>query len=204
MDTMITMEQFEKMTEAEQLGELVKANEKAKTDDTPYIAVENDELHVIGDPNKTEVKKHNYVIDFAFPNTAEIKQMLKDNGEKILLETEDFIKVRREFKDMYLLPRRATHVMEAFAQVQTFITSVSRENEDGELEFTPKTEKEMLTMLKTLNREVEDSIYRAVGAFLRLSDFETDCMILTDVMYNAVKIASDNPDLMNGSNLFFE
>lgn len=200
---MMTIEQFERMNQTEQVGELIKAADEAQHDNTPYLAIDDDEIHVVGDPNKTEIKKHDYVINFAYPNTPEWKRVLKDSGAEITLETEGYLKVKREFKDVYILPRYATHIFEAFAQVQTFITSVSQEGENGELEFKLKTEKEVMQMLKELNTEVEQAIYRAVGAFLRLSDVETDCMLLPDVMFNVVKIASDNPDLMNGSNLFF-
>ena len=49
------------MMTIDQLGELKGAIEKAREDDTPYIGIKDDELHVLGDPNKTEVKSADYV-----------------------------------------------------------------------------------------------------------------------------------------------
>ena len=52
----------------DQLGELKGAIEKAREDDTPYIGIKDEELHVLGNPNKTEIKPADYVVHFAFPN----------------------------------------------------------------------------------------------------------------------------------------
>ena len=44
---------------------------KAEEDTTPYAVVAGEEIHVVGDANKTEVKKHDYTVRFRFPRDYE-------------------------------------------------------------------------------------------------------------------------------------
>ena len=39
--------------------------DEAENDETPYAAVKDNQIHIVGDPNKTEVKKRDFVIQFA-------------------------------------------------------------------------------------------------------------------------------------------
>ena len=71
------------MISIDQLSELKGAVEKAREDDTPYIGIKDDELHILGDPNKTEVKAADYVVHFAFPNTEEWRARAKNKGDEI-------------------------------------------------------------------------------------------------------------------------
>lgn len=200
---MMTFEEFEKKAKGEQVSDFLKVAEEAKKDDTPYVAIADDEINVLGNPNKTEVVKHDYKIDFAFPNTKENKEMLKASGIEIKLETENYLRIEREFKDAYLVPRRATDVIEAFTRVQAFINKVTVLDDEGNFEVNIRTDEEMLEVMTELNTDMEDAIYRAVGKFFRLSDYETDCMVLPSVIFNVIQIAVNNPDLMNGSEVFF-
>lgn len=201
---MMTYEEFEKKTKKEQVSDFLKVAEEAKKDDTPYVAIADDEINVLGNPNKTEVIKHDYTVDFAFPNTKENKEMLKRNGIEIKLETDNFLRFEREFKNAYLVPRYATDVIEAFTRVQAFINKVTVLDDEGNLEVSIRTDDEMLEVMTELNRETEDAIYNAVGKFFRLNDYEIDCMVLPSVIFNAINIALNNPDLMNGSEIFFD
>lgn len=203
MDTMITREQFERLSTQEQYGELLKATEEAKQDDTPYVAIADDEIHVLGDPNKTEVKKHDYEISFAFPNTAEWKSALEQSGDSIEKETENFLRVTRTFKNVWLAPRRASHVAEAFARLQAFLNKVTETNDEGEIEIKQMSIEEMMDMMRDLNIETEEALYRAVGAFLGLTEQEREFMLLPSVIYNVVKITLDNPEVINGSDVLF-
>ena len=201
---MMTFEEFEKKAKQEQVSDFLKVAEEAKKDDTPYLAIADNEINVIGNPNKTEVIKHDYTIDFAFPNTKENKDMLERAGIDIKVETENYLRFEREYKNAYLAPRYATDVIEAFTRVQAFIHKVTVIDDEGNFEVAIRTDDEMLEIMTELNRETEDAIYNAVGKFFRLSDYETDCMVLPSVIFNAIHIAMNNPDLMNGSEIFFD
>ncbi len=200
---MMTFEEFEKKSKAEQMGDFLNAAEEAKKDDTPYVALVDDEINVLGNPNKTELKKHNYTVNFAIPNTAQNKAMLKASDTKIEFESENYLRIKREFKDVYVPARRATDIAEAFTRVQAFINKVTILNDDGDLEISLHSEAEMLEVMSELNTEVEDAMYRAVGTFFGLNEYDADCMILPSVIYNAILIAINNPEVMNGSEVFF-
>ncbi len=200
---MMTYEEFEKKSKAEQMNEFLNAAEEAKKDDTPYVALVDDEINVLGNPNKTEVIKHNYTVDFAIPNTPQNRAMLKASDTKIEFESENYLRIKRVFKDVYVPARRATDIAEAFTRVQAFINKVTVLNDEGDLEISIHSEDEMLQVMSELNTEVEDAMYRAVGTFFGLSDYDADCMILPSVIFNAIMISVNNPEVMNGSEVFF-
>lgn len=201
--TMMTYEEFEKKSKDEQVSDFLKVVEEAKKDDTPYVAYVDDEVHVIGDPNKTELKKHEYTVDFAIPNTAENKARLKASGIAIEFESDNYLRIKRDFKNVFVSARRATDIAEAFTRVQAFINKVTIRDEDGELDIRLHTEDEMLEVMAELNTEIEDAMYRAVGTFFGLNQYDTDSMLLPSVIYNVIMIAVNNPEVINGSDVFF-
>ena len=200
---MMTFEEFEKKAKAEQMSELLKASEEAKKDDTPYVAIVDDEINVLGNPNKTETKRHDYSVEFAIPNTKENRELLKANGVEIKFESENYLRIERVFKDVFVPARRASDILEAFTRLQAFINKVTKIDDNGNLEITVRTDEEMLEVMSELNKDVEDAIYRAVGAFFGLSDKDTDSIVLPSAIFNAIMIAANNPEIMNGSEVFF-
>ena len=200
---MMTFEEFEKKAKAEQMSELLKASEEAKKDDTPYVAIVDDEINVLGNPNKTETKRHDYSVEFAIPNTKENRELLKANGVEIKFESENYLRIERVFKDIFVPARRASDILEAFTRLQAFINKVTKIDDNGNLEITVRTDEEMLEVMSELNKDVEDAIYRAVGAFFGLSDKDTDSIVLPSAIFNAIMIAANNPEIMNGSEVFF-
>ena len=120
------------MVNIDQLGELKGAIEKAREDDTPYIGIKDDELHILGDPNKTEIKAADYVVHFAFPNTEEWRARAKSMGDEIGKTTEDgrYFLATRQYRNVYLTPRRMGAVVTALAQIETFLYKIT---EDGEV-----------------------------------------------------------------------
>lgn len=200
---MLSYEEFKKMDKAEQMGKLLEATEEAKQDDTPYVAIKDDEINILGNPNKTELKKHDYTVDFAIPNTQQNKAMLKTNGIEIKFESENYLRFSREYKNIFVPARRATDITEAFTRVQWFINKITETDEEGNLEISIRTEDEMLEIMSELNTEVEDAMYRAVGAFFGLNQADTDSMLLPSVIYNTIMITINNPEIRNGSDVFF-
>ena len=54
-----------------------------------------------------------------------------------------------------------------------------------------------------MNHEIGDATYEVVSAVLRIPLIEQEWMLPLNVMKNAVKIVANNPDIANGSDLFF-
>lgn len=184
----------------DQLDELKGAIEKAREDDTPYIGIKDDELHVLGDPNETEVKPADYVVLFAFPNTEEWRARAEMNGDRITKTSEDgrYFLCEREYKNIYLTPRRMANAVSALAQVESFLYKIT----DGG-EVKDMTTAETLEAMNVMGGELADSTYDLVSTVLRIPYDEKDWMVSPNVMLNTVKIVVNNPSAMNEADLFF-
>lgn len=187
---MITMEQFNDMKDAV---------ESAQTDDTPFINATDTELHVFGDPNKTEVKSNDYVVRFAFPDTPKWQNRIKQNGDKLLdKQVDDYICVARSFKDARISPRNMGNAITAMAMVEQFLYGITENGEIKEL-----NNDEVMSVLYTMNHELSDATYELVATVLRIAPDEVEWMLPLDVFETAVQIVINNPSVVNSSDLFF-
>ena len=188
------------MISIDQLGELKGAIEKAREDDTPYIGIKDDELHILGDPNKTEVKSADYVVHFAFPNTEEWKARATANGDEIGKTTDDgrYFLCKRTYKNVYLTPRRIGAVVTTIAQIESFMYKVTNNGEIKELDY-----EEMVSLMMVMNGELSDATYDVVATVLRIPYDEVEWMLPLNTIENAVKIALNNPSAVNEADLFF-
>lgn len=188
------------MITIDQLGELKDAVEKAREDDTPYIGIKDEELHILGDPNKTEIKAADYVVHFAFPNTEEWKAKAIANGDEIGKTTKDgrYFLATRQFKNVYLSPRRMGAVVSTLAQLESFLYKITDNGEVKDMSY-----EEMLSLVSVMNGELSDSTYELVATVLRIPYEEMEWMLPLDAIENAVKIATNNPSAVNEADLFF-
>lgn len=189
------------IVKVDQLGELKTAIEEARQDDTPYIGIKDDELHVLGNPNKTEIKPADYVVRFAFPNTEEWRARAEANGDKITGTSKDkqFLLTERYFKNVYLSPRRMGAVVSALAQIESFLYQIT---ENGELKELSRAE--MMGLAQVMNGELSDATYDVVATVLRIPYDEMEWMLPLNTLENVVKIAKNNPSAINEADLFFE
>lgn len=188
------------MVNIEQLGELKNAVEKAREDDTPYIGMADNELHVLGNPNATEVKPADYVVHFAFPNTEEYRARAEAHGDEIGDTTSDgrYFSCKRHYKSVYLTPRRVGAVITALAQLESYLYKVTENGEVKDMSI-----EEIYSMMNVLNGELTDATYEVVATVLRIPYDEMDFMLPLNTVQNAVKIAINNPSAVNGADLFF-
>ena len=189
------------MVSIDQLQELKGAVEKAREDDTPYIGIKDEEIHVLGDPNKTEIKPADYVVHFAFPNTEEWRARATSMGDEIGKTTEDgrYFLAKRSYKNVYLAPRRMGAVVTTLAQIEAFIYKIMDNGEIKEMSYD-----EMVSMMSVMNGELSDAMYEVVATVLRIPYEEMDFMLPLNTMENAVKIAKNNPSAVNEADLFFD
>ena len=188
---MITLDQFD---------ELKDAFKEAENDDTPYIGIKDEEIHVLGDPNKTEVKSADYVVHFAFPNTEEWKARAIANGDEIGPETQDgrYFLCKRKYGNVYLTPRRIGSVVSAMAKIEAFFYQMLENGDVKEL-----TIDEMKSLLDVMNGELSDATYEVVATVLRIPYDEMDFMLPLNTVENAVNIALNNPSAVNEADVFF-
>lgn len=190
MDNMITMEQFEAMTEA-------RAN--AQADDTPYVGMIDGSVNVNGNPNKTEIRPADYKVLFAFPDTEFFRKRTKAIGDTIIKAEDGFIIIERIYKGVYLTPRKMSDAVTAGAIIESFLNKIT---EDGEIKALSYDE--LHDVLVDNFQELKDSAYDLVASVLRISDEEAEWMLPMNAIENAVQIALNNPALVNESNFFFE
>ena len=188
------------MLKMEQLDDLKLAIKEAEKDDTPYIGIKDDELHILGDPNKTEVKAADYVVHFAFPNTEEWRNRATAMGDEIGKTTEDgrYFLAKRTFKNVYLSPRRMGAVVATLAQIESFLYKITDNGEIKELSY-----EEMVSLSTVMNGELSDATYDLVATVLRIPYDEMEWMLPLNTIENAVKIAYNNPSAVNEADLFF-
>lgn len=185
----------------DQLDELKGAIEKAREDDTPYIGIKDEELHVLGNPNKTEIKPADYVVHFAFPNTEEFRVKAQADGDEIGKTTEDgrYFLAKRIYKNVYLTPRRMGAAVSTLAQIESFLYKIT---ENGEIKELSNDETQAL--LTVMNGELSDATYELVATVLRIPYDEMEWMLPLNTIENAVRIAVNNPSAVNEADLFFD
>lgn len=188
------------MISIDKMGELKSAIEEAREDDTPYIGIKDNELHVLGDPNKTEVQSADYVVRFAFPNTDEWRAKANSMGDEIGKTTDDgrYFLATRKYKNVYLSPRRMGAVVTTLAQIESFLYKITDNGEIKELSY-----EEMVSLATVMNGELSDATYELVATVLRIPYEEMEWMLPLNTIENAVKIAQNNPSAVNEADLFF-
>lgn len=203
---MMTLEQFQQFQKFQELSEQMK---EAQSDNTPYLAVTNDDdITVIGDPNETEVKPADYTVYFLFPDTKKWRERAKRteavetdeiNGNPIKgAIPKGMFLAKRTYNDVYITPRRVGSIVTTFALVEQFFYDVT---EDGEIrEFTYE---ESMMLFQSIDRELLDATYDVVATVLRIPDDEKDMMLPITTIENATKMVIQNPDIVNSADLFF-
>lgn len=154
-----------------------EAIDKAEESDTPFVVVANNEVNVVGDANKTEINKHDYVINFR----------IFKNGK--------YEWVKQEFKDVYITPRNDLKVSRMLTQLLPYF----RKDEDGEIVKHDKDE-----VLSILEQDtLLDSLYDTVAAVLNIPANLKPFMATDSVIAAATQIIRDFPETVNEADTFF-
>lgn len=180
----------------EELKQLQDGVHNAAEDDTPYLAVMDDEMHVVGNPNKTQHKAFNYTVKFAFPKNDERTE--KYRKEKVIKETENYLVCEKEYKNVSIPIRQHPTIVNAFVRVESFIMAVTDEGEIRDL-----SEDELKLALQALSTEIIDAVYDAVGSVLGMNKFETDNIGLLSAIQTLVLMQNDIPEVVNEADYFF-
>lgn len=189
------------MMNVEQFDGLKDAIKEARNDDTPYIGIADDEIHVQGNPNSTEIKPADYVVYFAFPNNEEYNTRAKRNGDTLVKITDDkrYAVYKREYNNVYLSPRRIGSVVSALAQLESFLFKITDNGEVKDLSY-----EESQALIYTLSGELSDATYEVVATVLRIPYDEMEFMLPLNTIENTVKIIKNNPSAVNEADLFFD
>lgn len=162
--------------------QLKEARDKAMEDTTPFPVMKDGDLAVVGDANKTEINKHNFVVTFVVPD---------ENG---VYQKRDV-----EYKDVYLKPRQAVTVQRLMTALQPLFYKIE---ENGDL--TDLSDEEMLEVARLYEGNVIDQIYHLVGVVLGINEELLDFMDPVSALESYHKIMLMFPDMMKASDSFFE
>ena len=194
MDNMISMEQFEQLSDIKR---------KAQTDDTPYIGIIDDTVNVNGNPNRTEIKPADYEVLFAFPDNPMFRARIEATGDEVIKKDSGYIIVSRKYKSVYITPRMMSDAITAGAVVESFLNKIVVNEDDGTTEVRQLGYDELKDVVVDNFQELKESAYELVASVLRISPEEMDWMLPMNTAENAMRIAWNNPALVNESNLFF-
>lgn len=206
MADMMTFEQFQEFQKFQELKDKMK---DSQNDNTPYLAVtSDDELHVIGDPNETEIVPADYTVYFLFPDNQKYREKVartgavetdEINGRKIEGEipSGQFL-AKRTYKDIHITPRRVGSVVSAFVTVEQFFYDVSEDGEIRDMSY-----EESIEVFRMLNQEILDAVYDVVSAVLKIPKDEQEMILPINALEVATKMVIQNPDVVNNADLFF-
>ena len=176
--------------------DLLKINEsikKAEEDTTPYPVVVDGKVHVVGDANKTENKKHDYTIKFRFPKSYE--QYFDGN---VLERIGDYIIVETEFKDVTITPRSDMKILAAISKILPYVKKL---DDDGTVR--EMTDDEIIDMCLHMPDEIEDAMYILTASVLRVDESIRDWMLATSVFGFISDFINDFPEVSNEADAFF-
>lgn len=174
------------------IKDINEALDEAENDDTPYPVLVDGKVNVVGDANKTEIKKHNFTVSFRFP-----KGVIPADGADA--SGEDWDLKRVEFKDIYITPRRDLTVMNAVVNVLPYFRKIL---ENGGVE--KMTEGELLMMGATMGNQAIDAMYLLVMRVLDIDEDLGEYITAMSAMRNTMEILRAFPHLANEADAFFE
>lgn len=167
---------------------------EAQKSDTPFAVVTKDGVNVVGNPNKTEVKSHDYNIRFRFP-----KSMAQGIDEKDIVATVgDYVIVNMEFTDVHIKPRNDVDINAAIVKIIPYFKNMTED-----LKVEDKTQEELTEIVKAINDDIGQDLYDVVAAVLDIDKSIEDYMLLTDALEVVKRMPTDFPEVFNEADSFF-
>lgn len=161
--------------------------DEAQEDETPYLAINDDKMYVIGDPNKTEHKAFDYTLKFRFPKDIE------SDGEIV----GNYKIVTRHYKNVTIKPKNDLKIVDAIMSIEPFFRKIT---EDGVGEYT---EEEMRSVLSSMSDDVISGMYNVVAAVLDLNPSIAEYMMPYSMLDALGQMINDFPEVFNESDAFF-
>lgn len=170
--------------------------QKAKDDPTPFALVNNDVINVIGDPNKTETVKNDYVMAFRVPKTFYEEKGFTDSAEDI----GEFKSFTRHYKDVTITGFTDLKIMSAMLKLQPFFMKAKEDN-NGSLEYRDKTD--MIHVMAVASQDIILAMYNVAAALLGIDDELGQFMYPAFVMKTLNTLFESHPEMLNEVDGFF-
>lgn len=187
---------FRKGISAEEMLAIKQGMDDAHKDSTPFPIISKDGMTVVGDPNKTEIKKHDYTIMFRFPKS--MADGMNIDKKDIVKETNDNVYVNVDYNDVHIKPRYDLEIDAALAKILPYFYEIK----DKKVE--ERSQEEVIAMLKDLCREIGDDIYDVVAAVLGVDRSIEEYMDWFSVINVMTRLPYDFPEVFNEAEGFSE
>lgn len=165
----------------EKIIRLKEARDKAMESDTPFPIVKDGQMAVVGDANKTEIQKHNFILSFGIPDENGVYQVKNV-----------------EYEDVWIKPRHAVTVQRLMTALQPLYI---KQEETGP--FTELSPEEMLDVAVMYEGDVLDQIYRLVAVVLGVDERIADFIMPDSALLAYEKIMVLYSDMAKASDSFF-
>lgn len=209
-----------------------KSLEKAREDDTPHAVLNNGNLAVVGDANKTEVKKVDYQIKFRFEE-GELQAYPK-NAKKV----GKYIMFTIDFEDIHINPRKDMLLVESALGIYPIITALTSvvdtrnsqieemlkqvgaeytKDDDGQITLSQPNKQledeievmktqaniEMIHVYNQAGEQGQQAIYDFVKTLLNIDDVLADHMLPGSVLNALYATIVNNPEIFNETETVF-
>lgn len=209
-----------------------KSLEKAREDDTPHAVLNNGNLAVVGDANKTEVKKVDYQIKFRFEE-GELQAYPK-NAKKV----GKYIMFTIDFEDIHINPRKDMLLVESALCIYPIITALTNvvdtrnsqieemlkqagaeytKDDDGQITLSQPNKQledeievmktqaniEMIHVYNQAGEQGQQAIYDFVKTLLNIDDVLADHMLPGSVLNALYATIVNNPEIFNETETVF-
>lgn len=209
-----------------------KSLEKAREDDTPHAVLNNGNLAVVGDANKTEVKKVDYQIKFRFEE-GELQAYPK-NAKKV----GKYIMFTIDFEDIHINPRKDMLLVESALGIYPIITALTNvvdtrnsqieemlkkvgaeyaKDDDGQITLSQPNKQledeievmkaqaniEMIHVYNQAGEQGQQAIYDFVKTLLNIDDVLADHMLPGSVLNALYATIVNNPEIFNETETVF-
>ena len=209
-----------------------KSLEKAREDDTPHAVLNNGNLAVVGDANKTEVKKVDYQIKFRFEE-GEL-QAYPTNAKKV----GKYIMFTIDFEDIHINPRKDMLLVESALGIYPIITALTNvvdtrnsqieemlkqlgaeytKDDDGQITLSQPNKQledeievmktqaniEMIHVYNQAGEQGQQAIYDFVKTLLNIDDVLADHMLPGSVLNALYATIVNNPEIFNETETVF-
>ena len=184
----------EKFTTDRQLIDLAKKVKDAGKDDTPYLNIDGDTAIVVGDANKTEVKKNDYIIKFRMPMSMFDEK--PENGE--LVGNGAYWIITKTFEEVTITPRKDLILSDAIMKLYPFFNDLK---EDGTVESY--SDAELYSIFALAGDAIHLAMYNIVATFLGIDDVLAEYMLPAYVIQCVSDLVENHPEVFNEAGDFF-
>lgn len=171
----------------EQYDGLKKALDDAADSSIPFPVVAGDSIKVVGDPNKTELRKFEYEMLFERP--------VYDADGNL---TDKIDKEKKTYRNVFVKPRINAQIIKWLASILPYFYKIDENGEQHEY-----TQIEMIQLYGSLSWETIDLMYELVAVVLGIDEKDKDFMNSAYVIECVTKFIQDNPQTANEAMTFF-